>query len=45
MNRKASIKEIAALQNRAAIKQMRIWPGYSWQVAPQQSLLPLSPAV
>jgi len=24
---------------------MRIWPDYSWQVAPQQSLLPLDPAV
>jgi hypothetical protein len=24
--------------------QMLIWPEYSWQVAPQQSLLPLDPA-
>jgi len=45
MNRKASIKKMAALQNRVAIKQMHIWPDYSWQVAPQQGLLPLSPAV
>jgi hypothetical protein len=22
---------------------MQIWPDYSWQVAPQQSLLPLDP--
>jgi len=23
---------------------MHIWPDYSWQVAPQQSLFPLNPA-
>jgi len=33
------------LKTQQLFEEMRIWPDYSWQVAPQQSLLPLHPAV
>jgi len=34
---------IKSCDGKSVTALMHIWPDYSWQVAPQQSLLPLDP--